>query len=45
VVIEVDRKPIKSAGELARAVSGGGDRLLLLVERSGQTLYAVVERR
>jgi serine protease Do len=45
VVLEADRKPIASADELGDAVGRGGDHVLLLIQRGGQSLYVVLERR
>jgi serine protease Do len=45
VIQEVNRRPVRSAGEFARAVeqAGAGD-LVVLVNRGGSTAYVVVER-
>jgi serine protease Do len=45
VIQEVNRRPVRSAGEFARAVeqAGAGD-LVVLVNRGGNTAYVVVER-
>jgi serine protease Do len=44
VVVEVDRKPVKSAGELAKALDASASRALLLVRRGDNSLYVAVER-
>jgi serine protease Do len=45
VVLEVNRQPVRSAQDFARAVEQAGERdLVLLVTRDGGTAYVVVER-
>jgi len=44
IVVEVDRKPVKSAAELAKALDASGARALLLVRRGDNALYVAVER-
>jgi serine protease Do len=44
VVVEVDRKPVKSAAELERALDGSGARALLLVRRGENALYVAIDR-
>jgi len=45
VVVEADRKPVKSAAELAKALDASGSRALLLVRRGDSSVYVAVERR
>ena len=42
LIMEVDRKPIASVGELRDALSTAKDRVLLLIKRQGTNLYVVV---
>jgi serine protease Do len=45
VVQEVNRQPVRSAGDFARAVEQAGDGgLVVLVKRGGRTAYVVIER-
>jgi serine protease Do len=45
VIQEVNRRPVRSPQEFARAVQQAGDRdLVLLVNRGGSTAYLVLER-
>ncbi len=44
VILEMNRKPVNSLGEVKSALSGaGGKSILLLVSRKGQTLYMTVK--
>jgi serine protease Do len=44
VIVEVDRKPATSVQEVERALKNRGSRpVVLLVNRSGETLYIVIE--
>jgi len=44
IVVEADRKPVKSAAELERALDASGERALLLVRRGENALYVAIER-
>jgi serine protease Do len=45
VILEVNRQPVRSAQDVARAVEQAGERdLVLLVTRDGGTAYVVIER-
>jgi serine protease Do len=44
VVVEVDRKPVRGAADLAAALDASGKRALLLVQRDENELYVAVER-
>jgi serine protease Do len=45
VIQEVNRRPMRSARDFARALKQAGDRdLVVLVNRAGSTAYVVIER-
>ena len=44
VILEVGRRPVKSADEVARAVDKSGDRVLLLVLRGGSTTFVAISK-
>jgi serine protease Do len=44
VIVEADRKPVKSAAEVDRALDGSGERALLLVRRGENALYVAIDR-
>ena len=45
VVVEVNRKPVRSVRDFARAVEeAGGKDLVMLVNRGGTTAYVAIER-
>jgi serine protease Do len=44
VIVEVNRKPVESAGEMRKAVKDGKRSVLLTVRRRGGTLYVAVPR-
>jgi serine protease Do len=44
VIVEADRKAVKSAAELERALDASGDRALLLVRRGESALYVAIDR-
>jgi S1-C subfamily serine protease len=45
IIVEVNRHPVKSAGDLQRAVAAtkAGAPLLLLIQREGATSYVAVK--
>jgi serine protease Do len=44
VILEVDRKPVRNVQEFRQALSGRANQpVLLLIDRSGSTIYVVVE--
>jgi serine protease Do len=45
VIQEVDRKPVTSVDEFQSAIRRRGNRVLLLIDRSGDHLYIVVETK
>ena len=45
IVVEVNRKPVRSVRDFAQAVEEAGDRdLVVLVNRGGTTAYVAIER-
>jgi serine protease Do len=42
IILEVNRKPIASAGDFKRAIASSGGATLLLISRGGTTLYVVL---
>ena len=43
VILEINRKPVNSAADVSSALSGSGDRpVLLLISRKGQTLFLTI---
>ncbi|TMA41684.1 MAG: PDZ domain-containing protein, partial [Deltaproteobacteria bacterium] len=44
VIVEANRRPVRSAGDLGRALAAGRQRALLLVRRNGASIFIEMER-
>ncbi len=44
VIVEANRRPVRSAADLGRALAAGRQRALLLVRRNGTSLFIEMER-
>jgi len=45
VIVEADRKPVGSVGELESRIAAAGENVLFLVRRGGSTLFIAVSRK